>query len=193
MSRCVISKLRVRQWLLLAVAFFCLLPIFANADEAATSLEYKVKAGYIFNFAKFVEWPASALPQTDSPIIIGVVDAGTALSLIQNMLEGKNVNGHSIQVIALSPEYLGTNCHIIYVGKSGSTTPKQLRQLLAGTPTLLVGESNRFAEDGGMVGFTRDKENIRIKLNLDAAIAASLKVDSKLSSVAKLVKEGDAS
>ena len=50
-----------------------------------------------------------------------------------------------------------------------------------------------FAEDGGMVGFTRDKENIRIKLNLDAAIAASLKVDSKLSSVAKLVKEGDAS
>lgn len=166
-------------------------PATAAADDAPATLEYKVKAGYLFNFAKFVEWPATMLTDSNSPIVIGVMDGAEALPVIQQVLADKSVNGHPLQVKAVSAATPETGCHILLVTRVAGKSPEELRAALGRSATLLVGETERFAEKGGMIGLVREAESIRLTLNLEAAAGAGLKISSKLASVAKVVK-GDA-
>ena len=159
-----------------------------RAADSPAALEYKVKAGYLFNFARFVEWPATALPAPDCPFVIGVLDAGEALPVLQSVLEGKKVDGHPVQVKAVAADSLGKGTHILFVTRAAGKTPDELRTALGGAATLLVGETEQFAERGGAMGFSREEETIRLSLNLERAMEAGLKVSAKLASVAKLVK-----
>ncbi len=162
----------------------------ASAAQPDASLEYQVKAGYLINFARFVEWPASALPQKDSPFVIGVLDrndTGPAMKAIVGVLGGRPVNGREVKVVAVSAETKATQVHILFVTRLAQKNPEELHALVAKTPILLVGETDQFAERGGAIGFTREGENIRLNLNLARANQAGLKVSSKLASVARLV------
>lgn len=163
------------------------LPPRAAAAGEEMALEYKVKTGYLFNFANFVEWPAAALPGPGSPFVIGVLDGGEALPVLQALLAGKTVNGHPVQVRALSAERIGRGLHIVFVTRSAGVSPAEIEAALGGAATLLVGETERFAERGGMVGFVREGDNIRFQLNLERVAQAGLKASAKLASVARLV------
>lgn len=158
---------------------------FAATDP---TLEYKVKAGYLYNFAKFIEWPPATLPNASSPIEIGVMDGGEAFSTIEQVLTGKTVNGHPIHVTAVASLKENLNCHILLATRAARTTPSKLRSALDARPILLVGETEKFSERGGMIGFIREEESIRLTLNLEAATAAGLKVSAKLANVARVVK-----
>ena len=179
-----------RAWLGAVVSALALLvvPLVAGAADSAAVLEYKVKGGYLFNFAKFIEWPATCLPAPDSPFVIGVLDDGEALPVVQALLEGKKVNGHPVQVRAVTADQIGKDVHILLVTRAAGKSPEEIKLALGGAATLLVGETEQFAERGGMVGFTREEESIRLSLNLERATEAGLKVSSKLSNVARLVK-----
>jgi hypothetical protein len=80
---------------------------------------------------------------------------------------------------------------ILFVTRAAAKSPQDLRLSLAGTAVLLVGETDQFAERGGMVGFVREQEAIHLTLNLERTTAAGLKVSARLSSVARLVKSLD--
>ena len=178
-----------RAWLGALVCALTLLlapPSLSAADTAA--LEYKVKAGYLFNFAKFIEWPDSASTTVDSPFVIGVLDAGEALPVLQSLLGGKQVNGRTIVVKAVAADTVGKDIHILLVTRKCGKSPEDLKAALAGASTLLVGETEQFAERGGMIGFMKEDDAIRLTLNLERASEAGLKVSSKLSTVAKVVK-----
>lgn len=159
-----------------------------GASSEAGALEYKVKAGYLFNFAKFIEWPASSLPETATPFVIGVLEGGEALQVWKLLLTGKNVNGHPVEVKAVSAVRPESDLHILFVTRESGRTPEEVRAALGAANTLVVGESDHFAERGGMVGFVREDDVIRLTLNLERANAAGLKVSAKLSSVARVVK-----
>jgi len=158
------------------------------AESSSLALEYKVKAGYLFNFAKFVEWPTAALPETNSPIVVGVMDGAEALLAIQQQLQGKTVNHRPLQVKTIAADGPITACHILFVSRSAGQAAAEVRQALGQAATLLVGETEQFAERGGIIGFVREEESFRIHLNLEAATRAGLKVSARLSSIAKLVK-----
>lgn len=162
------------------------LPLRDAAAGDAMPLEYKVKTGYLYNFANFIEWPGAALPRPDSPFVIGVLDGGEALPVLQALLKGKSVNGHPVQVRAVSVDGL-RGLHILFVTREAKESPAQIQAALGGAATLLVGETERFAERGGMVGFVREGENIRFQLNLGRVSEAGLKANAKLASVARLV------
>jgi hypothetical protein len=179
-------KPRIAALVLFGAYSLCFLASAAAESDAA--LEYKVKAGYLFNFAKFVEWPASALPQGDSPLVIGVIDNGEALPAVQLVLEGKMVGQRPLRIKAVSAEHPGKDLHILFVTRAAKKSPESLRRALGDASILLVGESEEFAERGGTIGYQREGESIRIHLNLERAVAAGLKVSAKLSSVARVVK-----
>src|SRR5258706_3424933 len=82
---------------------FLLLSVFpiTRADDAL-ALEYKVKAAYLFNFAKFIEWPASAFTNENAPLVIGVIDSGDAAGIIDGTLRGKSINSHPLLIKPLS-------------------------------------------------------------------------------------------
>lgn len=169
-----------------------LLPLCTAAAANPLALEYKVKTGYLFNFANYVEWPSAVLPAPDSPFVIGVLDDGEALPVLTALLKGKSVHGHPVQVRAVSADRVGSGLHILFVTRAAGVSPAKIETALDGAATLLVGETDRFAEDGGMVGFVREGENIRFQLNLERLTEAGLKASAKLASVARLVTSGRA-
>lgn len=176
-----------RLWALVLLVCLCALPSRAIAADAA-ALEYKVKAGYLFNFAKFIEWPAASAPKTNSPLVIGILDGGEAFPVVKPLLDGKTVDGRVVQVKAVTADQVGSGLHILLVTRAAGKTPEEIRIALGSAATLLVGETDRFAELGGMMGFTREEDSVRLTLNLERATEAGLKVSSKLAGVAKLVK-----
>ena len=165
-----------------------LAPFAARAADSPVELEYRVKAGYLNNFAKFVEWPAGAFPSTNSPFVIGVVDGGEAASVIRSMFAGKQVNGRPVEVKEVSAEAIGKGLHIVLATRVAGKTPEELRKSAGSAPLLIVGETEEFAERGGTIGFVREGESVRLTLCLDHAAAGGLNVSSKLAAVAKLVK-----
>jgi hypothetical protein len=174
---------------------FILILLFAStpmrAAETASALEYKIKAGYLFNLAKFIEWPAGSLPFADSLFTIAVLDEGEAFAVIQSVLEGKQVNGHLMKVKSVRTNLAEKDFQILFVTRAAGKSPQELRPALAGIAALLVGETDQFAERGGMVGFVREQEAIHLTLNLERTTAARLKVSARLASVARLVKSLD--
>jgi hypothetical protein len=166
----------------------CLLSARAAATPEAAALEYKVKAGYLFNFAKFVEWPAGSFPSAGSPFIIAVLDGGEAFPVLEQLFAGKNVNGRPAQVKHAAPAALPKDAHILLVTRAAGKTPEEIREALGAAPTLIVGETEQFAERGGAITFVREEESVRLMLCFEHATENGLKVSAKLSSVAKSVK-----
>jgi hypothetical protein len=174
-------------WLLLAAALPAGHPAAPRADAPAHSLEYKVKAGYLFNFAKFIDWPDGPGPDGTGPIRIGLLDRGEAIGLVQPLLEGKQIHGRPVQVRPVDGGVPGRGLHILLVTRAANVDPETLAARLRGSPTLLVGETEDFARRGGMIGFVREQEAIRFTLNLQRATEAGLQVSAKLASVAQVV------
>ena len=168
-------------------ALACLAPIGSSTPDAST-LEYKVKAGYLYNFARFVEWPKTAFAGPESPFVIGVLDADEAFEVVQSILDTRPVDGRPIAVRAVNTSQIARGIHILLVTRAAKKMPEEIIAAAGSAPLLLVGETDQFAERGGTLGFTRDGETIRITLNLERALAAGLKVSSKLSSVARVVR-----
>ncbi len=75
---------------LVVLACLCVLPFRAIGVDAA-ALEYKIKAGYLFNFARFIQWPPASVPETNSPLVIGILDGGEAFPVVTAQLDGKTV------------------------------------------------------------------------------------------------------
>ena len=178
-----------RRWLALAVLAAAIAwPTARLAASDAPALEYKVKAGYLFNFAKFIEWPALAGSTADRPLVIGVIDDGEALPVLRGLLDGKQVNGRTITVKAVASDRIGDEVQILLVTRAAGKKPDEIRASLGKSATLLVGETEFFSERGGMVAFVREDDAIRLTLNLERTAEVGLKVSAKLATVARVVK-----
>lgn len=162
-----------------------------EGDElTATKLEYQVKAGFIFNFAKFVEWPSNA--PVSATFRIAVLDDGPAFNVLSNELSGKVLAGKTVEVARIQLNELPCDCRIVFVTKAQSAKAAEVPKRLGNAPVLTIGECDRFAEHGGSINFTRKGDKIRFEINLAAAEQAKLKISSKLSSIATLVKPKEA-
>ncbi|HAV63729.1 MAG TPA: hypothetical protein DCY13_15350 [Verrucomicrobiales bacterium] len=173
---------------LLQVAMVCLLAPRAAAQDAVTDLEYKVKAGYLFNFAKFVDWPPGSFPDADSPFIIAVIDKGEVIPILEKVLANKTVHGRTVLVRQVTAEAIPRDAHILLVTRAAGVTPESVRNALGNAPTLLVGETEQFAERGGVIGFVRENESVRLTLCLEHASENQLKISARLASVARSVR-----
>lgn len=162
-------------------------PLRLAAADAA--VEYKVKGGYLYNFAKLVEWPTNSLPAPDSPFIIGVLDGGEALTVFQALLAGKSVNGHPLQLQAVKADRVGSGVHILFVPGAAGKSSAKIQAALGGAATLLVGESKGFAEGGGSLNFVMVEGSVKFEANPAAAARAQLTLGSQLLKLALVVKD----
>ncbi|MSU56959.1 MAG: YfiR family protein [Pedosphaera sp.] len=172
----------------LAIAWLCLawLPHAPGAED--TSLEYKVKAGFLYNFAKFVEWPSNSLPASNSPIVIGVFADDPAAPVLKQALDGKMVNGRSLIVKSLSETAALSTCHIFFLSRARQDRLKDVLGQVNAAPILTVGEMDQFAQRGGVINFVRADDSFRFEVNLEVAEKAGLKISAKLANMATIVK-----
>ena len=159
------------------------------AAQSARAPEYQVKAAFLYNFAKFVEWPSPALSSSTSfrICVLGRDPFGDALS---NIVQGKAISGHSILSMQVQSAAEARSCHVLFLSQSDPETLKQGLERLRGLPILTVGESPDFLPLGGMINFVLEQDRVRFEINLAAAERHHLKLSSKLLAVARVVNVG---
>lgn len=146
---------------------------------AQASDEYQVKAAFLHNFVKFVEWPVEAFSDSTAPVVIGVVGDDPFGSKIDQMINGKIANGRPLVVKRFPNLKALTFCHIVFIC---SSEKNNLRQALAaaGAGVLTVGETERFTQMGGIINFTIVDSKVRFEINQVAAERAGLRISAKL-------------
>ena len=167
---------------LLVLLLFALSHLTAGADQQPQ--EYEVKAAFLLNFTKFIEWPPAPTP--DSPFTICIFGDDPFGRLIDNMVRGETVGGRSLVVRRIGPNH-SVSCQILFAGRSQKDFASSVPDLAPGV--LTVGEGEEFLRDGGMIAFVVENRRVRFDISQRLALQAGLKISSKLLSVARSVEK----
>jgi uncharacterized protein DUF4154 len=158
-----------------------------RAQDAPT--EYQVKAAYLFNFLKFVEWPGDPLADTHGRWVIGIVGENPFGDELTQIISGKTVQGHELQVRQFQPGEDLYACHILFISASEKKRLPSVLATLNASSVLTVADMDHFIEAGGMIQFVMEDKRVRFAIDVGAAGRARLKVSSKLLSLARKVTE----
>ena len=164
-----------------------LLTVGLSCAQDRNSNEYAVKALFLYNFAKFVDWPAAML---GGPICIGVFGNDPFGQVLDDAVAGKTVNGRPFIVRRLKSEPEARQCQIVFVNVEKRLMRSTLEKL-KDCGVMTVGDTRGFAEAGGVVNFLLIDDRVRFEINLDAAARAGLKFSSKLLILAKIVHSAE--
>lgn len=153
--------------------------------------EYQVKAAYLYNFGRFVEWPARMAEGngTFSICVLGQDPFGLALN---STLADETIHGKSVVAKRIPDLADAVNCRILFISASEADRLKQILTTLKDASVLTVSDLPQFSQSGGMVQFTTEGSRVRFEVNLDPAQRAGLVLSSELLKVAVNVKRGGA-
>jgi len=158
--------------------------------QAQGSSEYSVKAAFIYNFAKFVEWPSEAFGDGSAPLIVGVLGQDPFGSALDQAIAGKTVNGRPLLIQRLTWGQDLRACHILFISQSERKRLAQILGSLQGTNILTISEMVPSNQQSGIINFVIDQNKVRFEINPTAAEQARLKISSRLLTLAKVVRGG---
>jgi hypothetical protein len=164
--------------------------VLAAVMSAGTVDEYQVKAAFLYNFAKFVEWPAEAFRSDKDPLRICVLGANPFGSSLSDVLRGKTVLGRPIALADITDPAQAADCQIVFINESERKRVRLILKTLPRTGILTVSESEGFAAHGGIVNFTRDGGHLGFEINAGVASDARLRISSRVLQLAHIVKSG---
>ena len=176
----------VRRWikLVLLVASFTVAPMLS-----AQSLEYRVKAGFIFNFAKFVEWPQTAGDDRES-VTIGVMAPIDIFEIISEELSDRTLNGLPVKVVPFdSSSPPAPLPQLLFIHKAANELTPAEQKFLSNHHVLMIGESPDFAARQGIIGFVPRGDSLRFQVNIAAAERAGLQLSGQLARLAEIVRD----
>ena len=150
--------------------------------------EYEVKAAYLYNFAKFVDWPPHSFANSGSPIVICVLGEDPFGGALREAVHGKTVAGRRLAVREITALLGARGCHILFIGSGEWRRSHPALSNLSGSGLLTVGETAGFTASGGIIGLKLEGGRIRFQINLEAARQAPIQISSKLLSLAEIVK-----
>ena len=147
---------------------------------AAPPPEYQIKAVFLFNFAQFVEWPASAFADEHAPLVIGVLGEDPFGDQLDAAVRGERIGARPLVVRRYRHVEDIADCHILFLSSSESDQFDKILAHLKGRPLLTVGDTDNFNRQGGMVRYVTENNKIRLRINVEAAKAGDLVISSKL-------------
>ncbi|HEY3322395.1 MAG TPA: YfiR family protein [Planctomycetota bacterium] len=169
---------------------FCL-ALLALVAASAADVEYRVKGGYLYNFTKFVEWPANAFSGPDAPIVIGILGDDPFGPEFDEAMKGlASQGGRPIKLRRIKRAEDAAGCHILFISRSEERRLPEILQHIRAS-TLTVGECARFARQGGIIEFVIVDGKVRFVINVDAERRAGLKISSELKRVAAEIVRGE--
>ncbi|MBZ5639719.1 MAG: YfiR family protein [Acidobacteriia bacterium] len=155
--------------------------------EPAARLEYEVKAAFLFNFARFVEWP-DVRGVGDRTFTIGILGSDPFGEILDRAVAGKKFNGQTIAVRRLREPKDATACRILFIGTSEDRRFLEIMETLRGAPVLTVTEMTT-GKRGAVIRFFIEDRGVRFEVDLDAAARSGLKISSRLLSVARVLRD----
>jgi uncharacterized protein DUF4154 len=174
-----------RVALFAACAFLCAVSL--GGEQNAQLSEDQIKTGFLFNFTKFVQWPADAYADANAPIVLGIAGESSLSKLLAEVAEGKSIDGRAVVIKNLKEGQSLRSCQILFVSASEERHLPQILEELKGTSVLTVGEAGGFVQGGGMINFFIEGNKVKLEMNLDATTRGRLKISAKLIAVARLI------
>jgi hypothetical protein len=172
-----------------AVKRYILTPLFAivcvvkAAAEGPTDV-YQVKAAFLYNFAKFVEWPPEAFRDSNARISICVLGKNPFGTFLTDAVEGRTVGARKFAVSILSNATEARMCHILFVNALQLKPARMILEEAKNPYLLTVGESSEFLAGGGVINLKVEDSRVRIEINREAAAGAKFRISSRLLSLA---------
>jgi|HubBroStandDraft_6_1064221.scaffolds.fasta_scaffold108733_2 hypothetical protein len=151
--------------------------------------EYELKAAFLFNFAKFVDWPSNTFAEPKDPFSVCVLGTDPFGGALDDALRGKFIAEHPVIVTRVKRVADIIRCQILFVAASESRHLPEILIKLRGECVLIIGETDDFASSGGVIQFTLEDSRVRFSINTDAADRAGLRISSKLLALAKIVRD----
>jgi hypothetical protein len=163
-------------------------PLLAGGAGVPIAKEHEVKAAFVYNFFKFVEWPSGRVQETKAPFVIGVVGKGNITTGLESTVRERDINGHPLIVKTVETPEAARTVHLLFICAAEDNRLVELLPTLAGSGVLTVGESEAFAQQGGIITFVREGETLRFVINMDSAERAGLKISAQLQKLAKTIR-----
>ena len=151
-----------------------------TVGQPAPSKEYQVKAAFLYSFSRFVDWPAEAFPEANTPFVIGVLGENPFGGYLAELVQGEKITNRPVVIQHFQRVEDIKSCHILFLGKSEATRMEQIIAELKKLSVLTVSEEDAARARPEMITLIMTNNKIRFKLNLEAARAAGLKISSKL-------------
>ncbi len=159
-----------------------------QAAETPALSEGQVKALFLFNFAKYVEWPAGVFSNSSAPIVIGVVGEDGFSDEFRRMTGDRTVNDRKVEIKQVQNTADLKDCQILFIRSSENGRLAEILEAVKNSAVLTVGETDRFLLQEGMINFTKKENKIHLEINLVPANRVNLKLSSKLLTVADVVQ-----
>lgn len=159
----------------------------AGSGTRGADLEYQVKAAYLLNFTRYVEWPARAFDSPGDPVTICVLGQDPFGSVLDATLLGRKAQGRPASVRRIRTTAETGGCHLVFVSRETWRSQPDLPRRLRSVGMLTVGESDEFAQMGGVIAFVIQNEAVRFVVNAEARDRAGLRISSRMLSLAAAV------
>lgn len=156
---------------------------------AAPADEYAVKAAFLLNFSRFVEWPEGAFPAADAPLRICVLGDDPFGAVLDRTVAGEVVSGRTVTIARSAEPVELRDCQVVFVSRSERPRLDAVFDELSGAPILTVGEVEGFAGRGGSINFFLESHRVRFEVNPGAASRAGLRISSELLRLGRIVEE----
>jgi hypothetical protein len=176
-----------RAVLRVTLAGLCWLALTAGArsESAPTTFkEYQVKAAFLFNFSKFVEWPARKFADGTSPIVIGVLGVNPFGPELEKAVMHRHINGREVVVQQFESAEAARISHLLFVSAGSDSSILKSLRALEGSAVLTVGESEAFTRNGGMITLVLEADKLGFTINMDSAGRTGLKISAQLQKLA---------
>ena len=162
----------------------------STGAQAKTASEYEIKAAFLYNFARYVEWPSGRLPAPGEAFVVTVLGEDPFGPALDATIRDRTIHDRRLLVRRVARIEDVGDSQILFISRSeADDLPRILRRLEA-APILTVGETAQFAERGGMIRFRRDGERIGFDINVASTERAGLRVSSQLLKLARIVGPG---
>jgi len=155
--------------------------------QAQSASEYELKAMFLYNFPKFIEWLPESFSNDAAPFVVGVLGNDPFSGQLDQMLNGKSLNARTVIVKHFKWGQNLRECQLLFISGSEQKRLGQILESLKGTSVLTVSDINSFCQKGGVIGLELENKKIQFIVNLDTADQARLRISSKLLSLAKRV------
>jgi len=152
----------------------------------ASQSEYALKAVFVYNFCRFIDWPDSAFASPNEPLIIGIIGDDPFGSLLNEAVEGEKYHNRPIRIDHFRTPGDIKRCHLLFVSHVGAGRVDPILAAVAGKSVVTVSETEDFLNRGGMITLTTEQNRVRLRIKPAALQAANLAVSSKLLRVAEI-------
>jgi len=148
----------------------------AHADETIQLHEQEIKAGLLYNFLKYVDWPDN---HAAAPMTVCVFGGDPFNGYLQP-IAGRTVNQRKITIREIRDLPETSACDLLFINAAQKDHWPQMQKFLSGKTVLTVSDFSQFTDNGGMIEFGRKDDHINVSLNIDAVTAAQLRIEDRL-------------